>query len=244
MTTVHKAQINAEHVVMRFNDKVLFSFAKLTFAQGDVIYLQGDNGTGKSTLMKLLAGLIHAPEGKFSHQGFEKAAWWRKDGMLGKALYLHQHPYLFDGSVEYNLKFAANQSKLDQSALTERIDQAIEMAQLKHLLTRNASDLSGGERQRLAMARAWIVQPKLLMLDEPISNMDKPSQRLVLAMINQLKDDGTGLLISSHQTCGLTALCQKHWHIAKQQITVSDHVPSFSTQQPINSTGLNYVSAN
>ncbi|WP_394129197.1 ATP-binding cassette domain-containing protein [Shewanella maritima] len=238
------AQITATDISMSFEEKLLFTVPKLRFAQGDVIYLQGDNGTGKSTLMKLLAGFMKPSSGTISSQGFTKDAWWKKASLLGKAVYLHQHPYLFDGSVKYNLEYAASSCTLPQEELQQRITKAIDMAQLGHLLKSNASDLSGGERQRLAVARVWITRPKLLMLDEPISNMDKQSQKLVLAMINQLKQEGTGLLISSHQTCGLTALCQQHWHISHNRIQLSDHVPHSShRQQPIHSE-LQYVSAN
>ncbi len=233
-------QINAHNLLMKFKQITLFNVEKLTFKQGDVIYLQGDNGSGKSTLMKILAGLITPSEGQIISQGFAPKSWWQPDSLLGKAVYLHQHPYLFEGSVKYNLTYALNQLKTPASERNERMRQAINMAQLEDLLNHNASDLSGGERQRLAIARAWIIQPKLLMLDEPISNMDKQSQRLVLAMINQLKLDGTGLLISSHQICGLTALCQQHWHIKQRTIHTSMHVPTAETVHQTNTTELHY----
>ncbi|MCL1117936.1 energy-coupling factor ABC transporter ATP-binding protein [Shewanella aestuarii] len=228
---------------MQFDARRLFSAKKLRFEEGDVIYLQGDNGSGKSTLMKILAGLIKPSQGHVICQGFSQPAWWQSASLLGKAVYLHQHPYLFDGTVKYNLTYGLSARKIRTKALKQRLEQAINMAQLSDLLQHSATDLSGGERQRLAIARAWICQPKLLMLDEPISNMDKHSQRLVLAMINQLKIEGTGLLISSHQTCGLTALCLQHWHIKDQVIHPSQHVPNLDTQQDNSVMESRYVIA-
>ena len=233
------AKLIAQNVRINFKDRKLFEFDNLSFCEGDVIYLQGDNGTGKSTLMKLIAGIIKPTAGKVIASGFPSKKWWQSDSLLGKALYLHQHAYLFDGSVEYNLRYALPKGRFNAEEQKAIISQAIEMAQLGSLLKSDASDLSGGERQRLAVARAWITQPKLLMLDEPISNMDKQSQKLVLAMINILKQEGTGLLISSHQTCGLTALCQKHWHISEQKVVESSHIPRFEQSQE-----FHYVSAN
>lgn len=217
-------KLKATNLSMHFGAKRLFTATELTFCQGDVIYLQGDNGSGKSTLMKLLAGLVPPSTGHITHQGFNKTPWWKwtHHPLLGKAVYLHQHPYLFEGSVEYNLLYGLPFSELSRAALKSRIQRAITMAQLEPLLDQNASDLSGGERQRLAIARAWIMQPKLLMLDEPISNMDQDSRYLVVKMIEQLKQEGTGLLISSHQSCALTAMCKQHWHIENEQIRVTD----------------------
>jgi tungstate transport system ATP-binding protein len=236
--------IHATNLLIQFNQQILFSADDLHFSQGDVIYLQGDNGSGKSTLMKLLAGLIKPNQGQINSHGYTPRPRWRTQSLLGKAVYLHQHPYLFEGSVKYNLTYALDQRSLSPEQRKKRISQAINMAQLTDLISHQASDLSGGERQRLAIARAWIAQPKLLMLDEPISNMDKHSQRLVLAMINQLKQDGTGLLISSHQTCGLTALCQKHWHIKQRIIHTSIHVPKTDNLHDTHTTELHYGTTN
>lgn len=233
-----QAKLIARDLEMSFGSRLLFKAQRLELCQGNVIYLQGDNGTGKSTLMKILAGLQPPSKGKIEINGFKKDPWWKRNPLLGKAVYLHQHPYLFDGTVNYNLTYGLHfaASKIEAK---RRIGQAIEMAQLGSLLQARASDLSGGERQRLAIARAWILQPKLLMLDEPTSNMDKDSQALVLQMILQLKQQGAGMLLSSHQNCALTAICEQQWHIEEQQvITFCQQTPTPSTQ------GALYVVAN
>lgn len=220
----------AQDLEMRFGERLLFRARQLEFCQGEVIYLQGDNGCGKTTLMKLLAGLLKPSAGTIYTQGFTPFPWWRGDTLLGKAIYLHQHPYLFEGNVSYNLQLAQRYSSLDKTEQRVRMQSAIEHAQLGELLTANASTLSGGERQRLALARAWLLKPKLLMLDEPISNMDRASQQTVFAMIAELKQQGTGLLISSHQHSELTTLCHQHWHIESQQLTPSANL-SLATEE-------------
>ncbi|MGL5361065.1 MAG: ABC transporter ATP-binding protein [Shewanella sp.] len=234
-----QVKLIARDLVMSFGARCLFKAEQLAFCQGDVIYLQGDNGVGKSTLMKILAGLVRPTQGHIEAIGFGKNPWWQRNPLLGKAVYLHQHPYLFDGSVEYNLNYGVQLSAEPLAQAKERIIQAIDMAQLSSLLHARASDLSGGERQRLAIARAWILQPKLLMLDEPTSNMDRDSQALVLQMIQQLKQEGTGLLVSSHQHCALTALCQQRWQIEGERILTAANPPLFSGTQ-----GAFYVATN
>ncbi|MGS0681129.1 ABC transporter ATP-binding protein [Shewanella sp. 125m-7] len=213
------AKIIAQNLKMCFEDKHLFSADKLVFEQNRVIHLQGDNGCGKTTLMKLLAGFIPPTSGSIHAEGFAIAPWWRSGSITGKAIYLHQHPYLFEGSVLYNLTYPLRFLSTDKALIKARTEHAIDRAQLRHLLTQAASSLSGGEKQRLAIARAWIVQPKLLMLDEPTSNMDKHSQQLVLQMISDLKQQGTGMLISSHQTCMLTKVCDHAWLVSDKTIT-------------------------
>lgn len=234
-----KVKLIARDLEMSFGERLLFKADALALCQGDVIYLQGDNGTGKSTLMKILAGLMAPTKGKIETVGFAQNAWWRRNPLLGKAVYLHQHPYLFDGTVEYNLTYGLNFSSETKAKAKQRITQAIEMAQLGSLLHARASNLSGGERQRLAIARAWILQPKLLMLDEPTSNMDKDSQELVLKMIQQLKHEGTGMLLSSHQNCALTSICEQQWHIEGERVTTAyQHPESLPAQESL------YVIAN
>lgn len=234
----------AQDLKMYFGDRHLFSVNRLELAQGLTIHLQGDNGCGKTTLMKLLAGLIKPTQGEISAKGFSPLPWWRSNPLLGKAVYLHQHPYLFDGSVEYNLSYPHPFCQMSKAELRKRTDQAIEMAALTHLRTQAASSLSGGERQRLAIARAWIMQPKLLMLDEPTSNMDQYSQDLVYTMIADLQQLGTGMLISSHQSCSLTRLCDQTWEINAQAVVSSVQLKPTPSNTVINIQDSEYVTAN
>ncbi|MCE9680417.1 energy-coupling factor ABC transporter ATP-binding protein [Shewanella sp. AS1] len=236
-------KITANNIEMRFGDRLLYRFDRLCFPQQQTIHLQGDNGSGKTTLMKLFAGLQTPSQGKFRLEGFDTSPWWRRNPLLGKAVYLHQHPYLFDGTTDYNLHYVQPFCQLSNQEIAQRAKVAIEMAQLGDLLTQQAANLSGGERQRLAIARAWIMRPKLLMLDEPTSNMDKLSQQLVRNMIVDLKQQGTGMLISSHQSCSLTSLCEQNWYIRQQQI-VTDEVQSAITTTNHTQQELHYVSAN
>lgn len=236
-------KIIANNIEMRFGNRLLYRFERLSLSQHQTIHLQGDNGSGKTTLMKMLAGLQAPSHGKIYTEGFSPTPWWRRNPLLGKAVYLHQHPYLFDGTVAYNLNYVRPLCDLTKQEIASRTQTAIEMAQLGDLLNQRAASLSGGERQRLAIARAWIMRPQLLMLDEPTSNMDKLSQQLVLTMISHLKQQGTGMLISSHQTCSLTSLCEQTWQIQAQSIQVSpstlDEFPIIPSQQE-----LRYVTAN
>lgn len=225
------AKLLINNMRMNFGDRLLFAAPQLEFAQGDVIYLQGENGAGKTTLMKLLAGLVAPTSGSITATGFPARPWWRNQrSVLGRAIYLHQYPYLFDGNVKRNLTHGLKFIDDDKKAIDLRVEQALEMAHLQHLINRTASHLSGGERQRLAIARAWVLQPKLLMLDEPTSNMDKYSQSLIMQMIHQLRELGTGLLISSHQTCELTDLCHNQWIIQQQLIQASAIVATVTTE--------------
>ncbi|WP_372870546.1 ATP-binding cassette domain-containing protein [Shewanella sp.] len=211
------ASIIARELGMKFQQRQLFADANLTFAEGDCIYLMGDNGSGKTTLMKILAGLQAPSNGSVIVEGFPSRGLWQKNKLHGCAVYLHQHPYLFDGTVTENLTMALKMEPHDSS--TSCIEQALDMAKLGHLAQSQASHLSGGERQRLAIARAWLLKPKLLMLDEPVSNMDRESRELVQTMTAQLKADGTGLLIASHQHGQLTALCNSRWLIEDGRIS-------------------------
>ncbi|MGI2258548.1 energy-coupling factor ABC transporter ATP-binding protein [Shewanella sp. GXUN23E] len=233
-------QLTVTNLRMQFGERLLFTTDELQFRRGDTIYLQGDNGTGKTTLMKILAGLMPPTSGELIWQGTQAARWWQRHPQLGRLVYLHQHPYLYEGSVKYNLSFAGRHHKMSGKMLQQRVAAAAKMAGLEHLLSADAVNLSGGERQRLAIARAWVIQPDLLMLDEPVSNMDRESRRLVMDMIHTLKQQGTGLLVSSHQSCALTALCRHTWLIEDQRITAS---PFHSGNRQAHEEPLNVITS-
>ncbi|MBY6187388.1 energy-coupling factor ABC transporter ATP-binding protein [Marinobacter hydrocarbonoclasticus] len=211
-------QLTATALEMRFGQRVLFQIPELLLSGHQRIWLKGPNGVGKTTLMKVLAGLAKPTSGKVKLQGAPSRRWRRDGSPLGHVVYLHQSPYLFNGSVWDNLSYGLSNLAISVEEREVRIREALSLARLDHLAERPAQVLSGGERQRLALARAWVLNPRFLLLDEPSANLDPDSLTLITEMVDQLYQQGCGLIITSHQQTELTDRCEEHWTLDNQQL--------------------------
>ncbi|MDE0308453.1 MAG: ABC transporter ATP-binding protein [Acidiferrobacterales bacterium] len=173
---------------------------ELVVYRSECAVVHGENGAGKSTLMKIIAGLI-APDAGIVTVGGQRMTWrvayrsFRKN-----VVYLHQSPYLFDRSVAENISYGLSMRRLGRSEVRERVHNAMQWAGLSQLAYRNARDLSGGERQRVALTRARILEPRLLLLDEPTSAMDHDSREQAFELIRDLADSGITVYISTHES--------------------------------------------
>ena len=209
--------LTAHQLTMRFGERQLFEIDRLAIAPGDAIWLHGANGVGKTTLLKILAGLLAPTRGHTNLPG----RWQQRLNRLlkrdlgpGRVTYLHQTPYLFDRTVHDNVAWA-----LDKQLGSEvRVFEALRRVELEGLAREHISILSGGERQRLAMARAWALQPAFLLMDEPTANLDAHSVALMAAMAQDLREQGSGLVIISHQSNDLTDLCERQWTLARGRL--------------------------
>jgi tungstate transport system ATP-binding protein len=83
---------------------------------------------------------------------------------------------------------------------------------------RNARELSGGERQRVALTRAWVLQPRVLLLDEPLANLDKESRDRTCFLIARLKSEGTAVVVTSHELHGIATLADSHLHLSDARL--------------------------
>jgi tungstate transport system ATP-binding protein len=110
-------------------------------------------------------------------------------------------------NVAYGIRFN-NVNKKDKRS---QIINALKMVGLAPLADEHISVLSGGERQRVAMARAWILKPSILLMDEPSASLDKESIERLVIMAENLLQRGASLVVTSHQTNALTDLCNKQW---------------------------------
>jgi len=177
----------------------LLDVPSLCIEEGRCIVLTGRNGAGKTTLLKILAGLL-APDSALVRHRDICAPWKRAQRLLRRTtVYLHQEPYMFDRSVEDNLAYGLRNQGLPQAQIRQRVEQALDWAGILHLADRNARHLSGGEKQRVALTRARILAPRLLLLDEPIANMDLESREQTIGLIGRLKADGIGAIVTLHQ---------------------------------------------
>ncbi len=171
---------------------------------GECILLTGKNGSGKSTLLRILAGLLK-PDSAIVDTGFASLSWKKARKLLREQLmYLYQEPYMFDGTVRKNLAYA-----IEGTDKSQQINSALQWADLKHREKVEAKCLSGGEKQRLALAQAWLKQPRFLLLDEPMANMDKHAKRRTAKLLAEFKQAGTALLIATHDLDDLLPIMDK-----------------------------------
>ncbi len=184
----------------RFGDRIALALDYLTIASGRLYLLTGHNGSGKSTLLQLMAFLESPEQGQLLLDG-------QPVSRLGKAAHqarqqvtlLHQNPYLIKGTVFDNVAYGLRLRGEHGPILLQRVKQALEQVQLSGFDQRDARRLSGGESRRVALARAVACAPRLLLLDEPLANLDQEHALLMEQVVAALPGQGTTVVMSSHE---------------------------------------------
>lgn len=201
------------------HNRRLFHALEVTVNPGECIVLSGDNGVGKTTLLRILSGLLKPDTGQCRYNSTAHA--WRqaRAWLLRNVVYLHQKPYLFDASVTDNVAYGLRRHGHRISQARAMALDALQRAGLAHLAMRNATHLSGGEAQRVALLRAWVVTPCLLLLDEPVANMDEQAKHRTLFLIRQLLQDGASLIITAHEPRLFASLGGRHLCLANGGLT-------------------------
>ena len=177
------------------------------------ILLSGKNGSGKTTLLKIVAGLEKPAEAEIEYSG--KSLSWKKAirNILKEIIYLHQQPLLFSGSVESNVAYGLRFTSLNRKQRRESVIKALEWSGLTDLANIQANTLSGGVQQRVAFTRAWILKPKVLLLDEPMANMDHESREQTYQLLVRMKSAGMSLVITSHFMQYFEGIVDQHFQL-------------------------------
>lgn len=166
---------------------------------GRFYLLTGANGAGKSTLLRLLA-LLHPPErGEVWFAG--RRVDWRSAGLGSlrrEITLLEQTPYLFSGTVASNVALGLRMRGVGLAEQRSRVEEALEAVGLKGFGERLADRLSGGEARRVALARALVLKPRLLLLDEPSANLDAEQVAGFERLVSTLPGLGICVVMASH----------------------------------------------
>jgi ABC-type Fe3+/spermidine/putrescine transport system ATPase subunit len=204
------AALVVTNVTKRFGSHLAVGSVSLQVAIGDAVVILGPSGCGKTTLLRLIAGLETPDSGEISLNGTKVAGLGRSMvpphqrgiGFVFQDLALWPHL-----TVWKNLEFVLGSVKTARADRAERIHQALNLVRIEPLSARYPHELSGGEQQRVALARALVGQPRLLLLDEPLSSLDPELRTTLRAELARLQRDlGVTMVYVTHDRDDAAAL--------------------------------------
>ena len=189
--------VRIENLSKRFGSTVALSGVNLDIASGEICFLLGPSGCGKTTLLRAVAGFVEPDEGRiFLGEGeITRVPPHRR----GAAMMFQSYALWPHLSVERNVAFGLEERKLPKAEIEQRVGEVLDIMRIKPLSARRIHELSGGQQQRVALARALVVQPRCLLLDEPLSNLDSGLRVQMRGEIRRLcKDFGLTAIYVSH----------------------------------------------
>ncbi|MGJ4856579.1 ABC transporter ATP-binding protein [Labrys sp. La1] len=204
MIGVEVASISKDYGSLRVLDKV-----STAFKAGEFTSLLGPSGSGKTTLLRIIGGFVDPDEGRILFGGEDVtgvALWQRKIGMVFQSYALFPHMSVFD-----NVIFGLNRQGIRGEAARKEVARVLEMVHLTGFEQRKPKQLSGGQQQRVALARAIVTKPRVLLLDEPLSALDR-----------RLRQDMQIELRRIQRESGLTTIFVTHDQ--EEALTLSDTV--------------------
>lgn len=162
--------VTIEKITKAFKGQTVLHDVDLSFKQGEFVTLLGPSGCGKSTLLRTLAGLINPEQGVIKIDGKDVTNVKAKDRQIGMVF---QSYALFPNmTVTENIAFGLKMKKLNKDSIQQKVERMIELVGLSGKEASYPRELSGGQQQRVALARSLVTEPKVLLLDEPLSALD------------------------------------------------------------------------
>ncbi|WP_010677168.1 ABC transporter ATP-binding protein [Bacillus timonensis] len=208
--------VSIKNVVKRFGKETAVNNLSFSIKKGSCTALLGPNGAGKTTTLRMLAGLLHPTSGKIEFDG-------KDNGDIRKYIgYLPQHPVFYNWmSANEFLVYVGQLANLSKAESQQKADELLELVGLLDARKKRIGGFSGGMKQRLGIAQAMIHEPKLVMLDEPVSALDPVGRREVIEMMRELKEKTT-ILFSTHVLHDAEEVCDDIVIIRKGELALSD----------------------
>ena len=189
--------LQIKRVVKQFGDVFAVDDVSLDIAQGEIFALLGSSGCGKSTLLRMLAGFDKPTSGQIVLAGSDIVAlapYERPINMMFQSYALFPHLSVWD-----NIAFGLRRDKMPKDEIQTRVDQMLDLVQLKAYAKRKPHQLSGGQQQRVALARSLAKRPQLLLLDEPLGALDaKLRERTQLELVDIIEKVGVTCVMVTH----------------------------------------------
>ena len=207
------AYLSVERIRKSYGRTQALAEVEIAVERGEFLALLGPSGCGKTTLLRIIAGLLDADGGGLMLDGRDITtlpAWKRDIGLVFQNYALFPHM-----SVRRNVGFGLEMRKIPREKIGAMVDEALDLVRMRDFAERQPAELSGGQQQRVAIARAIAIKPRLLLLDEPLSNLDAVLRNSVRVELREL-----------HERTGLTTVMVTHDQA--EALTLADRVAVMS----------------
>ena len=200
--------LDIREVVVRFDGRTVLDHVSLQVDTGEVVAVLGPSGSGKSTLLRVVAGLLEPDSGAVLVDGDDvthRPAHLRRIGLVFQDEQLFPHL-----DVAGNIAFGLRMRGDDRAAIRTRVDELLELVGLRGFGDRRVDRLSGGEAKRVALARSLAPRPAVLLLDEPLTGLDRElHDRLAAELATMLRSTGTTALLVTHDVDEAAAIADR-----------------------------------
>lgn len=190
-----------EKISKSFGDEVALCDIDLDIRKGEIFVLMGPSGSGKTTLLRIMNRLETPSNGSIFFQNRDMASLNNKESLviIRKMAMVFQEGFVFNYTVLGNISYGLKVRGIEKDEISERVEKALELVGLSGYQNRNARSLSGGEKQRVTFAMAMVLNPEVLILDEPTANLDPINQEVMEDIIRKINKMGVTIVLSTHK---------------------------------------------
>lgn len=216
--------IETQDLTKRFGDVLAVDGLDLSVPPGTVYGFVGPNGAGKTTTIRMLTGLLQPDRGTARVDGIEAT----RRGKLAETLgYLPAEAPLYDELTgREQLQYAAQFRRLDDG---DRVERALVQYDLLDAADRRVEGYSTGMRRKLGLAQATLHEPSVLILDEPLNGLDPGATRTVRELVETVSDDGTAVMVSSHDLTTIESICDRVGIVSEGKLVADERPDDLST---------------
>lgn len=232
-------EIRADGITKRFGNVTALKDVSLEIAPGELFFLLGGSGCGKTTLLRCIAGLETPTAGKVffgDRDVTELPTHKREAAMVFQSYALWPHM-----TVGQNIAFGLEERKVEKKEIQRRVEEALKMVKLDGFSKRGIDQMSGGQQQRVSLARALVVRPKCLLLDEPLSNLDAQLRLEMRSEIRRIvkENDLTGVYVTHDQAEALSMA--DRMAVMDEGVIVQVGPPEEIYRQPVSSYVAGFI---
>lgn len=234
-----KLELKAVELEKWFKTRQVVKSASFTVNTGEVVGLLGPNGAGKTTSFYMVVGLLYPSKGQV-FMGDEDITHLPMHIRARKGIsYLPQNMSIFRKmTVEENLVSVMEVCHVPREDRPAFLDELLGKFQIRHIAKSMGAALSGGERRRVEIARALIIRPKFLLLDEPFAGIDPMTVQEIQGIIGKLRDEGLGVLITDHNVRETLGSCDRAYILSGGQIIAHGLPDEIANSQTVKETYL------